>query len=173
MNFNLQPLLENDLVLLRPLKEEDFKPLFDVASDPLIWEQHQNKDRYTRESFTQFFNEAIASKGAMIIFDKKSNEVIGSSRFKIIDESEGVIEIGWSFLGKKYWGGHYNREFKKLMVNHALQSCKKVVFYVHRINFRSQGALAKLGAKKMMGGDAAWVLPMEKGITFVIQKEIQ
>ena len=39
MNINWQPLLENDLLILRPLKAEDFDALFKVASDPLIWEQ--------------------------------------------------------------------------------------------------------------------------------------
>ena len=48
MSFNpdIQPVLENDLVLLRPLEQSDFEELYRVAKDPLIWEQHQNKDRW-------------------------------------------------------------------------------------------------------------------------------
>ena len=129
MQLNLQPFLENDLVVIRPLKDDDFENLFKVASDPLIWEQHQNKNRYTREEFTLFFNEALTSKGALLILDGKTKKVIGSSRFKLIDEVEDVVEIGWSFLGREYWGGTYNREMKKLMINYALEFSKTIIFY--------------------------------------------
>lgn len=36
MKIDLQPTLENDLVLLRPIESEDFEALFNVAKDPLI-----------------------------------------------------------------------------------------------------------------------------------------
>ncbi len=172
MNFDRQPSLENDLVLIRPLKAEDFDTLFAVASDPLIWEQHQNKDRHTLENFTQFFDWSLASKGALLILDKKNGTVIGSSRYKIIDAENGVVEIGWSFLGRDHWGGLYNREIKKLMVNYALDHFDKVVFYVNPKNFRSQRALEKLGAVKIEDFDSSWVLPKEKGVTFVIDKAL-
>lgn len=45
MTFDTQPILENDKAILYPLQEEDFEALYAVASDPLIWEQHPNKDR--------------------------------------------------------------------------------------------------------------------------------
>ena len=168
MELKLQPALENDKVKLRPLKESDFELLYAVAEDPLIWEQHQNKDRHTRENFTKFFNEAITSKGALVILDSKTDKIIGSSRFKIVEESDGVVEIGWSFLGKEYWGGKYNREFKKLMVNYALQNYKYVVFYVNSLNYRSQKAMEKLGSKRTHDISKPWVLPKEKGVTYVI-----
>lgn len=168
MDFDLQPILKNDLVTLRPIVQKDFEPLFKIASDPKIWEQHQNKDRHTQEAFAQFFNEALASKGALVILDNKTGHIIGSSRFRIIDETESIIEIGWSFLGRDYWGGHYNRKFKKLMINYVLQSFERVVFYVNSKNFRSQSALEKLGANRMKDFDKSWVLPNDKGVTFMI-----
>ena len=45
MNFEIQNILQNERVILQPLKEDDFDDLFKVASDPKIWEQHPNKDR--------------------------------------------------------------------------------------------------------------------------------
>jgi|GEM_PF-2442279 len=60
---NLQPTLENDLVLVRPVIIEDFENLYKVAQDPLIWELHQNPDRYQLPVFKQFFKDAINSKG--------------------------------------------------------------------------------------------------------------
>jgi len=54
MPFDLQPLLKGDLLELRPLGREDFHRLYAVASDPLIWEQHPEKDRYKEEIFKRF-----------------------------------------------------------------------------------------------------------------------
>ena len=51
MTFNLQPALENELVILRPLNEQDFESLYQVAKDPLIWEQHPNSDRFKRDVY--------------------------------------------------------------------------------------------------------------------------
>jgi len=84
MNVNWQPQLENDLLILRPLKAEDFDALFKVASDPLIWEQHPAKSRSTKEGFELFFNEGLAANTAFTVIDKKSGEVIGSTRFAAV-----------------------------------------------------------------------------------------
>jgi hypothetical protein len=67
----LQPkILEDELVRIVPLIETDFERLFAVAADPLIWELHPNKDRYKKEVFQSFFDDAVASKTAFFIFTK-------------------------------------------------------------------------------------------------------
>ena len=55
MPFDLQPCLKGDLLELRPLRAEDFRDLYAVAADPLIWEQHPCKNRYQEEVFAAFF----------------------------------------------------------------------------------------------------------------------
>jgi len=172
VNLDLQPFLENKLVKIRPLKQADFGPLYQAASDHSIWEQHQDKQRHTPDGFTKFFKESLHSKGALCILDGTTNEVIGSSRMKIIDEDDKVVEIGWTFLMRKYWGGEYNREVKKMMINHILNGAEKVVFYVDKNNIRSQKALEKLGALKMNFPGASWVLDKENGLTYVIAEKI-
>lgn len=169
MDLVLQPYLENELVKLRPLELTDFSELYKVGSDPLLWQQHQNKDRYIMDNFKVFFEDAINSKGALAILDAKNGKLIGSSRFKIIEDNDGgVVEIGWSFLSRDYWGGIYNRAFKKLMVDHALKSVENVILYVNPKNTRSQKALEKLGARKMVSNEKTWVLPQNEGFTYLI-----
>jgi hypothetical protein len=51
MNFSIQTVLENEKYQLIPLQQGDFEALYKVASDPKVWEQHPNKDRYKREVF--------------------------------------------------------------------------------------------------------------------------
>jgi len=144
--FDLQPVLTGDLIELRPLREEDFSALYAVASDPLIWEQHPEPDRCTEPVFRRFFRGAIDSGGAFIAFDRRDGRVIGSSRFAGHDEARSEIEIGWTFLARSHWGGTYNREMKRLMLAHAFQSVRRVIFRVGPHNRRSQRALEKLGA---------------------------
>ena len=110
MSFDLQPILQGELLELRPLRAEDFRDLYSVAADPLIWEQHPVKDRYKEELFREFFREALGSAGALIAMDSKDGRVIGSSRFHGYDQEKSEIEIGWTFLARSHWGGRYNGE---------------------------------------------------------------
>jgi len=145
MSFDLQPVLEGELLHLRPLRPEDFQDLYAVASDPLIWEQHPNSDRYKEEVFKEFFREALESGGALVAIDSTDGRVIGSSRFHGYDRERSEIEIGWTFLARSRWGGVYNREMKQLMLRHAFRFVKSVVFLVGPDNVRSQKAMEKIG----------------------------
>jgi RimJ/RimL family protein N-acetyltransferase len=142
-----QPTLTGTLICLRPLVEGDFEPLFAAASDPLIWEQHPERERYTRERFEVYFRTGIESKGALVAIDLKSGAMVGCSRF--YNPEPGAIEIGYTFLIRACWGGGYNRELKKLMLDYAFEFVGLVFFYAGEKNFRSQAALRKIGATEL------------------------
>jgi N-acetyltransferase len=146
MSFDLQPHLKGELIELRPLTPEDWDDLSAVASDPLIWEQHPESDRYKEEVFKVFFQGALESGGAFVVIDPKTQQIIGSTRFHGYDSEKSEIEIGWTFLARKYWGGQYNREMKQLMLAHAFKFVENVVFFVGEKNIRSQKATEKIGA---------------------------
>jgi RimJ/RimL family protein N-acetyltransferase len=148
MAFDLQPNLKGELIELRPLAAEDWDDLFAVASDPLIWEQHPESGRFTRDVFKVFFKEALESHGAFVVIDKKSQQIIGSTRFYGYDPERSEIEIGWTFLARKYWGGRYNREMKQLMLDHAFRFVASVIFYVGEDNIRSQKATERIGGTR-------------------------
>ncbi len=147
---DLQPSLSGSLIELRPLREDDFEDLWRAASDPQIWEQHPESDRYKRDVFRRFFDSALASKGALVVIDRKSRRIIGSSRFYDYHPEEREIIIGFTFLEKAFWGGTYNRELKTLMLDHAFQFAGRVLFQVGEGNIRSQKALEKIGARFVM-----------------------
>ena len=147
--FDLQPALSDKLVAIRPLHEADRDSLYDVASDPLIWEQHQQKDRWKKPLFNLFFDDSLHSGGALSIIDRGSKQLIGSTRFNPIKDSSQAIEIGWSFLARRYWGGKYNFAVKSLLINHAFQFVNQVVFYINEHNIRSQKSVQKLGAERI------------------------
>jgi RimJ/RimL family protein N-acetyltransferase len=146
MPFELQPYLHGQLLNLRPLQAGDFTALYAVASDPLVWEQHPDADRYQEGVFRRFFRDAMSSGGALIATDNSTRAVIGSSRFNAYNEQAREIEIGWTFLARSHWGGIYNREMKDLMLRHAGRFVDRVLFVVGSSNRRSQKAVEKLGA---------------------------
>ena len=147
--FDLRPTLTGRLVELRPLRPDDFDALYDVASDPGIWEQHPVRDRHTQRVFKDFFREALESGGAFAIIDRATGCIIGSSRYYGYDEARREIEIGWTFLARAYWGGTYNRELKQLMLRHAFGFVDRVIFLVGPQNFRSQRAMEKIGGVRV------------------------
>jgi RimJ/RimL family protein N-acetyltransferase len=146
MTIDRQPILSGALVALRPLRTDDLPALQAVASDPRIWEQHPAKDRIEPTAFGRWFDEALASGGALTVIDQGDHNIIGSSRFDHFDRSRSEIEIGWTFIARSYWGGTYNGELKQLMLRHAFGSVRNVVFKIHSENMRSRRAVEKLGA---------------------------
>lgn len=141
--------LKNDFVQLVPLTTDHFDQLYQVASDPLIWEQHPNKNRYQLPVFKNFFEGAILSKGAFLILDAVSKKAIGSSRFCNYNVAKDSIEIGYTFYARDCWGKPYNRSTKDLMINYALEKVSTIHFFVGAENIRSQKAMEKLGAIKL------------------------
>ena len=73
---------------------------------------------------------------------------MGSSRYCDFDLDRRVIEIGWIFLGKDYWGNQFNAESKILTIDHAFTFVDTVLFWVDENNKLSQRALEKFGAKR-------------------------
>jgi RimJ/RimL family protein N-acetyltransferase len=147
--FDLQPHLRGKLIELRPLRSEDWNDLFAVASDLRIWEQHPENDRYKEDVFRIFFKDALESGGAFVVVDRENRQIIGSTRFYGHNPEKSEIEIGWTFLARKYWGGRFNAEMKQLLLNHAFKFVESVVFFVGEDNARSQKAMEKVGAIKV------------------------
>jgi RimJ/RimL family protein N-acetyltransferase len=143
--FNLQPTLIGTNIMLRPVSAEDRDALYAVASDPLIWEVHPAHDRWQRDVYQAYFDQGIASGGALAVVDLASNILIGSSRYSHEFALDGEIEIGWTFLARSHWGGNINREMKRLMIGHALQHFGHVIFRIGETNIRSRRAMEKIG----------------------------
>jgi RimJ/RimL family protein N-acetyltransferase len=143
-----QPALESPRLKMRPLLEADFEPLFAAASDPLIWEQHPDRERHTRARFEIYFRTGLESGGALAILDpRQGDRIIGSSRFSGHNPQASAIEIGWTFIERSYWATGLNRELKTLMLDHAFKHVETVYFIVGANNHRSRRAMTKLGGE--------------------------
>lgn len=146
--MNRQPVLAGERLLLRPLEPADWDALYAVASDPLVWELHPANDRWKEDVFRAFFADALAQGGALVVIDRASGKIIGSSRMQAYNPDDGgSVEIGWTFLARSHWGGETNRETKRLMLGHALKFVERVDFRVGETNLRSRRAMEKIGGR--------------------------
>ena len=147
--FDRQPVLVGALLTLRPLGADDFDALYAVASDPLIWAQHPNRDRHEEPVFRRFFRDALDSGGALAALDNADGRVVGSSRYHGHDAAAREVEVGWTFLARSHWGGRYNGEMKRLMLAHAFRHVDRVLFCVGPHNVRSQRAVERVGGVRV------------------------
>jgi len=138
--------IETKYFLLEQVAESDFESLYAVASDPLIWEQHPESNRWQRDIFSAFFSNGLASDlGCFVIRERLTEEVVGSTRFYGYDEKDQCVRIGFTFLARKYWGSAANREIKNAMLERAFKVCDSVLFEIGPENMRSIKAVNKLG----------------------------
>ena len=144
--MNRQPTLAGELVEVRPLREDDFDALYAAAADPLLWQQHPNTDRWREDAFRTYFDDHLASGGALVVLDRATGSLIGATRYDHYDEARSEVEIGWTFLARPYWGGAFNSDLKRIMLDHAFRSVRTVVFLVDEQNLRSRRSVEKLGA---------------------------
>jgi RimJ/RimL family protein N-acetyltransferase len=147
--MDLQPRLSDALIELRPLEAGDFDRLHEAASDPLIWEQHPDRERWQRDRFTVYFASGLESKGALVVLERATGRTIGCSRYYDYKPDARSVAVGFTFLARPFWGSTYNRSLKKLMLDHAFRFVDEVLFHVGEKNIRSQKAMEKMGAENL------------------------
>jgi RimJ/RimL family protein N-acetyltransferase len=144
--------LDNEHVLLRPIRPEDRESLREIAMDAAIW-------RYfvvmieSDADFDKFFDAALddTMEGRRVVFhitDKASGRAAGSMSYGNLAERDRRLEIGWSWLGRAFRGSGVNRWSKLLMLEHAFErlGCERVEFKTDVLNLQARRALLKIGA---------------------------
>jgi N-acetyltransferase len=145
--------LEGPLVRLEPLTTDHVEALCRVGLDERIWEWNPF-GVYTPAEMAAYVGEAIAlrERGAAFPFatiERATGTVVGSSRFGAIDEKNRRVEIGWTWLGPRWWRSGINTDAKRRMLGHAFEAwaCRRVEFKTDARNERSRAAIERLGAK--------------------------
>lgn len=146
--------LESATVRLIPLHISHVEDLFNCSRSEEIWEHFITKVS-TIEDMRQFVLGALLKKESgeqfpFTVIDKKTNQVVGMTRFLRIDESNKTLNIGWTWYAKPYWNTYVNSECKLLMLTYAFEEWKaaRVEFITTPQHVRSQRAIARLGATR-------------------------
>ena len=165
-----QPRLEGRLLHLRPLAREDWAPLFAAGSDPEVWAVHPASDRWREPVFRAYFEDGLASGGALVAVEAATGAVIGWSRYSTQFVEPGEVEIGWTFLARDYWGGAYNGEMKRLMLTHAFRFVDRVILRIGETNGRSRRAAEKIGAQLQPGRQGDEPMPGVIHLFYAIER---
>ena len=160
LEFDRQPRLSDDSLLLRPLAEADFEGLYLAASAPATWAGHPKHDRWQREVFEDYFSSLLDSGGCLVAIDsapvdEPDARIIGCSRYYAAPDQQDSVAIGFTFLDHHYWGGVWNRRMKALMLEHAFACVDEVWLHIAPTNLRSQRAAEKIGAQLRYTADLA------------------
>jgi len=155
--------LETESFALVQTRAAHFEPLYQVASNPAVWEQHPEKDRWQRAVFSDFFRTGLTNDlGCFTVIDKSSETVIGSTRFYAYDHAGRCVRLGYTFLSPEYWGTDANREIKQVLLDHAFHTVDTVFFDIGVDNVRSRKATEKLGAVEFDTSDGKVVYVLHK-----------
>ncbi len=145
--------LEGSIVVLEPLAREHADELWRAAQAMETWQWLAHIGG-SREYFDEWFRASIAAAesgaaGPFATRDRRSGEIVGSSRYLNVRPADRVVEIGWTWLHPSAWGSGANIEAKLLMMQRAFAEldCLRVEFKTDSRNARSRGAIAALGAQ--------------------------
>ncbi len=146
--------LENDRVLLLPFENKRNQELKEVIFDKEIW-RFMGMDMQTESDFENYLKNTIKDKNngvcyPFLILDKKSEKVVGSTRYGYLNTGSEKCEIGWTWYGKEFQGTGLNKACKFELLNFGFEKIgfRRIQFSTDQENLRSQKAIEKLGAKK-------------------------
>jgi N-acetyltransferase len=153
-DFNKEYLLEDEMVLLRPLKKEDSINLqYFSLNEPDLW-KFSLQSAAGHENLEKYIDIALKAKAAQkeypfIVFDKKSGEYAGSTRFYDILTDFQTLQLGYTWYGTKFQGTGLNRHCKFLLFSFAFEELgvERLELRADNDNKRSVAAMKSIGCK--------------------------
>ena len=146
--------LEGNLVKLLPLTESYKSEILEAASDGNLWEIWYTSVP-SKDSLDAYIDFALhqESEGLalpFVVIEKKSGQVIGSTRYCSADAPNRRVEIGYTWYAQKAQRTGINTECKYLLLQHAFESLDAIAveFKTNFFNFPSRNAILRLGAKQ-------------------------
>ena len=154
MNFNESYQLENSCVLLQPLQHIHAENLLHFAlEEPEIWiyslvpvAGEQNLRNYISQALDA---RAQQKEYPFVVFDKRTGAFAGSTRFYDIQVANKVLQLGYTWYGKKFQGTGLNKHCKYLLLEFAFEELgmERVEFRADNNNARSVAAMKSIGCK--------------------------
>jgi RimJ/RimL family protein N-acetyltransferase len=145
-------ILENERVLLRPVKDADWEFFTDLPeSSPEIWQYSLMAIQKT-EDLKDYFQQAMNARKegnsyAFVVFDKSIKEWVGCTRFYDIQLKSQSTQLGYTWYKKSVWGTGVNTHCKYLLLQFAFDAMQfeRVEFRADNDNKRSIAAMKKIG----------------------------
>jgi RimJ/RimL family protein N-acetyltransferase len=146
--------LEGHQVRLEPLSMAHKEALIDAAGDGELWNSTVTIVP-TSINMAGYITEALDAQARggelpFVILRKSSGQVVGCTRFYLIDRENRSVEIGYTWLAASAQRTGVNTETKLLLLTHAFENwrCIRVSLITDALNQQSQAAILRLGAKQ-------------------------
>ncbi|CAN5483281.1 GNAT family protein [soil metagenome] len=146
--------LKGDNVQLEPLQIGHCESLCEFCLDEELWRWTVNLVK-TRDDMLRYVETALEEQHngmslPFVTIERKSNKIVGSTRFGNIDTGNRKAEIGWTWIDSQWQQTFVNTEAKLLMLTHAFEvwRCIRVEFKTDALNVRSRNAILRVGAKE-------------------------
>lgn len=152
MDFSSEIVLENEIVLLRPLKEDDFIKLLHFSlNEPELW-NYSLLPADGESNLRTYIASALIDRGnekayPFIVIDKSTGEIAGSTRYYDFQQVHNTTQLGYTWYGKKFQGTKINKNCKLLMLEYAFDVLQldRVEFRADNNNKRSIAAMKSIG----------------------------
>jgi len=146
--------LEGNHVRLESLSLDHLDALAAVGLDPELW-KFTKVNVTSRDEMRAYIEDALRAQAhgmaiAFVTREKKSNTIVGSTRFADIDGQNRTLEIGWTWVARAHQRTAINTEAKYLMLRHAFEKmdARRVMLKTDETNMKSRAAIARIGAKQ-------------------------
>lgn len=153
-SFSDNVILEDDLVLLRPIQESDIENLLEISiNEPETW-KYSLVGADGKENLVKYIQSAVKAREdkrefPFIVFDKKSQKYAGSTRFCDIQLEYKTLQLGYTWYGSAFRGTGLNKHCKFLLLQFAFETLgmERVEFRADNNNERSVAAMKSIGCK--------------------------
>lgn len=153
-SFSDHIILEDNLVLLRPLQESDVDNLLEISiTEPETW-KYSLVGADGKENLIKYIQSAIKNREdkrefPFIVFDKKSQKYAGSTRFYDMNLEFKTLQLGFTWYGSAFRGTGLNKHCKFLLLQFAFETLgmERVEFRADNNNERSIAAMKSIGCK--------------------------
>jgi RimJ/RimL family protein N-acetyltransferase len=152
IDFNKEYILENSVVRLTPLSMDDFDKLVGFATnEPELW-TYSLLQANSPERMKTYIEKALKDRQnktgyAFLVFDKRTNQYAGSTRFYDIQTENAALQLGFTWYGKAFQGTGLNKSCKYLLLEFAFEvlNMERVEFRADNENDRSINAMKSIG----------------------------
>ena len=149
---NLQAILQNSKVILKPLQLSDEESLWPIAQEKELW-VYGLKDLSVRENLHEYIQSAMRDRekgitAVWVIIDATTQKVAGCTRLAEISWKDERSQIGWTWIGKQFQGTGLNMAMKYEIFRYGFETLglNRIELKADERNMQSRKAMLKLGA---------------------------
>jgi RimJ/RimL family protein N-acetyltransferase len=139
--------IKHELITIRRYRESDFaglEAIFEQEFFTWFFSAYQNCREFVQEKMAEYEKGNLVM---LVIIDNHTEQIIGTSSLYEMSFRHKRIEMGSSWLARKYHGTQYNALTKFVMINYLLNTLdfNRIQWKTDALNIKSKAAMLKLG----------------------------